>query len=279
MLICLVLVSSAADLIGVWSSSIKLLFNKLHPKSERVRRKMEGNLLKGTLVLEIRVLGVWLDGSVKGREALSALSMHERRAPMREKPSPRAWWSLNTKVPLPLLVGYFTMWSSHKGLCCGKCSTAIFDMYSSRYSSYNKFEELLPLSNLGTFIWSPSFTSTFFHFLSPFLSLIYCSNPYSVFFFFSWRQKQQKGTYMPNQINYVYFIMHASTHNITFSFDLIKSMCLQLVIFFFILFSLYFVSPFFSITLTIILDPYKNAMAWVREKVGGGITIKQNDGI
>ncbi|WVZ15412.1 hypothetical protein V8G54_012978 [Vigna mungo] len=109
MLICLVLVSSAADLIGVWSSSIKLLFNKLHPKSERVRRKMEGNLMKGTLVLEIRVLGVWLDGSVKGREALSALSMHERRAPMREKPSPRAWWSLNTKVPMPLLVGYFTM--------------------------------------------------------------------------------------------------------------------------------------------------------------------------
>ena len=188
MLICLILVSSEQDLIGVWSSSTKLLFSKLHPNSEIVRRKMEGNLLNTTLVFEIGDLGLWLDGSVKGREALSALSMHERRAPMREKPSPRAWWSLNTKVPMALLVGYFTMWSSHKGLCCGRCSTAILDMYSSRYSSYKKLEDSLPLWNLGTFIWSPSFTSTFFHFLSPFLSLIYCSKS-TVSFFCLWRQQ------------------------------------------------------------------------------------------
>ena len=176
MLICLVLVSSA-DLIGVWSSSTNLLFIKLHPNSEIVRNKMEGNLLKTTFVLEIGNLGLRLDGSVKGREALSALSMHERRAPMREKPSPRAWWSLNTKVPMALLVGYFTMWSSHKGLCSGRCSPAIVDRYSSIYSSYKKLEELLSLWNVGTLIWSASFTSTFFHFLSPFSSVIYCSNP------------------------------------------------------------------------------------------------------
>lgn len=173
MVIWRVLKSSAQDLIGVWSSSINLLFKKLHPNSDIVWKKMEGNFLKNPLVLEIDdALGLWLDGSVKGREVLSALCMHERRAPMREKPSPRAWWSLNTKVPLALFVGYLIMWSSHSGLLCGKYSTAIVDRYSSRYSSYKKLDDL-PLGNVGTLIWSSSLTSTFFHLFSPFLSLIY----------------------------------------------------------------------------------------------------------
>jgi len=123
--------SSSPDRIGERESSTKLLFRRLHPKSEIVL-KIEpihfGTVIFNLLKLQSGFEGNWSEGNVKEREGLSALCRQERRAPMREKPSPSAWWSLKMIFPAALLVGYFTRWISHKGWLWGNCFRAILDI-------------------------------------------------------------------------------------------------------------------------------------------------------
>lgn len=98
------------DRIGVRSSLTRVLLAMLQQKSNTVSGTIEkifDTLLKMLLLLLFKEKP--MEGNVKGREGLSALCRHERRAPIRENPSPREWWSLNMRTPAAWLVGYLIM--------------------------------------------------------------------------------------------------------------------------------------------------------------------------
>lgn len=123
---------SSPDRIGVWSSSAVVLFTKFQQKSNTVSETVEKIL--STLVKMLPLLssfaveGKKTEGNVNGREGSSALCKHERRAPIKENPSPSEWWSLNIRVQAAWLVGDLIRWISHKGWLCGSCCIPISEM-------------------------------------------------------------------------------------------------------------------------------------------------------